>query len=46
MATRVPIAIGAVSIDRVEITQGLQEGDAVVVSGDEAFERAASAVIR
>ena len=46
MATRVPITIGAVSIDRVEITQGLQEGDAVVVSGDEAFERAASAVIR
>jgi len=46
IATRMPITIGAVSIDRVEITQGLQEGDAVVVSGDEAFESAASVVIR
>jgi len=46
LATRTPITIGAVAIDRVEITAGLKPGDEVVVSGDDAFESAPSVLIR
>jgi HlyD family secretion protein len=46
IATRTPITVGAVAIDRVEITSGLKPGDQVVVSGDDAFESAASVLIR
>ncbi|MDB5972842.1 MAG: HlyD family secretion protein [Hydrocarboniphaga sp.] len=46
LATRTAITVGAVAIDRVEITAGLQAGDEVVVSGDDAFESAPSVLIR
>lgn len=37
LATRTPITVGAVSIDRVEITGGLQPGDQIIISGDQDF---------
>lgn len=46
LATRTPITLGAAAVDRVEITAGLEPGDEVVVSGDDAFEGAASVLIR
>lgn len=46
IARRVPIALGAVAVDRVEVRSGLAPGDAVVIAGDERFENAASVLIR
>lgn len=40
VARRTPIRIGAVSIHRVEISEGLKAGDRVVVSGTEIFKGA------
>jgi len=37
IATKTPIRVGASSIDKVEILQGLKEGDRVVISGTDAF---------
>ena len=37
IAQRVPIRIGATSIDAIEIVEGLAEGDRVVISGSEQF---------
>jgi len=36
-ARRVPVRLGAASLSRVEILEGLAPGDRVVVSGVEAF---------
>lgn len=46
LATRTPITVGAVSIDRVEITGGLQPGDQIVISGDQDFAGADTVLIR
>jgi HlyD family secretion protein len=40
IAEREPIRVGAASIQKVEILDGLRQGDQVVVSGAEAFDRA------
>ncbi|HWG10438.1 MAG TPA: efflux RND transporter periplasmic adaptor subunit [Rhodanobacteraceae bacterium] len=40
IATRTPIRAGASSIDKVEILQGLKEGDKIVISGTDAFNSA------
>ena len=45
VATKQPIRIGAVSISKVEILDGLKEGDRVVVSGTDAFNGAARVAI-
>jgi HlyD family secretion protein len=45
IATKTPIRVGASSIDKVEILQGLKEGDRVVVSGTDAFNGAQSVAI-
>lgn len=45
-ALRTPITVGAVAIDRVEILSGLEPGDQVVTSGDQAFENAEIVLIR
>jgi HlyD family secretion protein len=45
IATKTPIRVGASSIDKVEILQGLKEGDRVVVSGTDAFSGAQSVAI-
>ncbi len=37
IAVKTPIRVGASSVDKVEILQGLKEGDRVVVSGTDAF---------
>jgi len=37
IATKTPIRVGASSIDKVEILQGLKEGDRIVISGTDAF---------
>lgn len=46
VARRVPIATGATSIASVEITQGLREGDRIVISSLEPFGRAETVLIR
>lgn len=38
IARRTPITVGAIGIDRVEITSGLAAGDQVVISGDDLFQ--------
>ncbi len=40
IAVRRPIRVGATSVSSVEITDGLQAGDRVVIAGSEAFEDA------
>jgi HlyD family secretion protein len=46
VARRTSIATGATSIAKVEITQGLAEGDQIVISSLEPFGRAETALIR
>ena len=46
VAQRTPITLGAVAIDRVEVTSGLSPDDVVVISGDDAFDNAASVLVR
>jgi len=45
LAVKRPVRLGARSIDRVEVLQGLKAGDRVVVSGAEAFKGAAQVAI-
>ncbi|MER3546815.1 MAG: efflux transporter periplasmic adaptor subunit [Rhodanobacteraceae bacterium] len=45
VAVKTPIRVGASSVDKVEILQGLKEGDKVVVSGTDAFNGAQSVAI-
>jgi len=45
LAVKTPIRVGARSIDKVEILDGLAPGDRVVIAGAEAFQGAAQAVI-
>ena len=45
IATKTPIRVGASSIDKVEILQGLKEGDRVVISGADAFNGATRVAI-
>lgn len=45
LATRRPIRLGARSIDKVEILDGLAAGERIVIAGAEAFGGAAQAVI-
>lgn len=40
IATRTPIRVGASSIDKVEILDGLKEGDKIVISGTDSFRNA------
>ncbi|MGC1547482.1 MAG: efflux RND transporter periplasmic adaptor subunit [Rhodanobacter sp.] len=45
IATKTPIRVGASSIDKVEILQGLKEGDRIVISGTDSFKSAARVAI-
>lgn len=45
IAKKTPIRVGASSIDKVEILEGLKEGDRIVVSGTDSFKSAATVVI-
>ena len=45
IATKTPIRVGASSIDKVEILQGLKEGDRIVISGTDSFKGAQRVVI-
>jgi HlyD family secretion protein len=45
LARRVPIRTGATSISAIEILEGLQEGDQVVISGAEGFGEAQSLLV-
>ena len=45
IATKTPIRIGASSIDKVEILEGLKEGDKIVISGTDSFKGAAKVAI-
>jgi HlyD family secretion protein len=45
MAYTSPVTLGPSSIDKVEILQGLKEGDKVVVSGTDSFTGAAKVAI-
>lgn len=45
LATRVPVRLGASSIDKVEVLDGLKPGDKVVISGTDNFNNAASVAI-
>lgn len=40
IATKTPIRVGVSSIDKVEILQGLKEGDHIVISGTDSFKGA------
>ncbi|BFI95372.1 MAG: efflux RND transporter periplasmic adaptor subunit [Rhodanobacter sp.] len=40
IATKTPIRVGESSIDKVEILQGLKEGDQIVISGTDSFKGA------
>jgi len=40
VARRQPVRIGATSVSAVEILDGLQQGDRVVISGSELFDNA------
>lgn len=46
MARRTAIRTGAVSISKVEVTEGLNEGQQIVISGIDAFEGAETVLIR
>ncbi|EIM04775.1 efflux RND transporter periplasmic adaptor subunit [Rhodanobacter denitrificans] len=45
IATKTPIRVGASSIDKVEILDGLKEGDRIVISGTDSFKGAATVAI-
>ena len=45
IATKTPIRVGASSIDKVEILEGLKEGDKIVISGTDNFKSAAKVAI-
>ncbi|HET6431733.1 efflux RND transporter periplasmic adaptor subunit [Dyella sp.] len=45
IATKTPIRVGASSIDKVEILDGLKEGDKIVISGTDSFKSAARVAI-
>ncbi|MGB3460727.1 efflux RND transporter periplasmic adaptor subunit [Rhodanobacter lindaniclasticus] len=45
IATKTPIRVGASSIDKVEILEGLKEGDKIVISGTDSFKGAATVAI-
>jgi HlyD family secretion protein len=45
IAEKHPIRVGASSIDKVEILQGLKEGDRIVISGTDSFKNAARVAI-
>jgi HlyD family secretion protein len=45
IAEKKPIRVGASSIDKVEILQGLKEGDRIVISGTDSFNNAARVAI-
>ena len=45
IATRTPIRVGASSIDKVEILEGLKQGDRIVISGTDNFKGAAKVAI-
>ncbi len=45
IATKTPIRVGVSSIDKVEILQGLKEGDRIVISGTDSFKGAQTVAI-
>jgi len=45
IASKTPIRVGASSIDKVEILDGLKEGDRIVISGTDSFKSAATVAI-
>jgi HlyD family secretion protein len=45
IATKTPIRVGASSIDKVDILEGLKEGDKIVISGTDNFKGAAKVAI-
>jgi len=45
IAKKTPIRVGASSIDKVEILDGLKEGDRIVISGTDSFKSAATVAI-
>jgi HlyD family secretion protein len=45
MARRRDVTLGAVSIDRVEILTGLEEGEEIVISGTQAFQQAETVML-
>ena len=45
IATKTPIRVGASSIDKVEILEGLKQGDKIVISGTDNFKGAAKVAI-
>jgi len=45
LADKKPIRVGASSIDKVEILDGLKEGDRIVISGTDSFKNAARVAI-
>ena len=45
IAKKTPIRVGASSIDKVEILDGLKEGDRIVISGTDSFKGAATVAI-
>jgi HlyD family secretion protein len=45
IAKKTPIRVGASSIDKVEILEGLKEGDRIVVSGTDSFKSATTVAI-
>lgn len=45
IAKKTPIRVGASSIDKVEILEGLKEGDKIVISGTDSFKGAATVAI-
>ena len=45
IAKKIPIRVGASSIDKVEILDGLKEGDRIVISGTDSFKGAATVAI-
>lgn len=46
VAVRTPVTLGAISINQVEIVSGVEAGEQLVISGDQAFESADTVSIR
>jgi HlyD family secretion protein len=46
LAVRTPVTLGAISINQVEIVSGVEAGEQLVISGDQAFEGADTVSIR
>ncbi|TAM27604.1 MAG: efflux RND transporter periplasmic adaptor subunit, partial [Nevskiaceae bacterium] len=46
LAVRTPVTLGAISINQVEIVSGVEAGEQLVISGDQAFEAADTVSIR